>query len=80
MIDSTDRAILNALAEEGGFCTKDLAKMLPRDFGPRAHWSQWVSSRVRLLEKAGLVARMDTQKPIAWLRTAAGTDALGTSP
>ena len=80
MIDSTDRAILYALAEEHGFSMAGLSERLPYDFGPRHHWAQWATSRILLLEKAGLVHRADTLKPILWLRTAAGTKALGTSP
>lgn len=71
-IDATERQILQALSEREGWGIREM----PRDFGPRAHWSQWATSRLRRLEKAGLVARMDAEKPIAWVRTAAGTAAV----
>lgn len=75
-IDSTERQILQALSEREGWGILGMRECFPRDFGPRAHWSQWASSRLRQLEKAGLVARMDAEKPIAWVRTAAGTAAV----
>lgn len=75
-LDATERDILLALSEREGWGIRQISECLPSDFGPRAHWSQWASSRLRRLEKAGLVARMNGEKPIAWVRTAAGTAAV----
>lgn len=75
-LDAAERDILLALSEREGTGVRDMPDFLPPKFGPRAHWSQWASSRLRRLEKAGLVARMDAEKPIAWVRTAAGTAAV----
>lgn len=75
-IDSVERDILAALSESTGWGIREMRECCPPTCGPRAHWSQWASSRLRRLEKAGLVARMDGGKPIAWVRTAAGTAAV----
>ena len=75
-IDATERGILLALSETTGWGIREMRDCCLSDRGPRAHWSQWASSRLRRLEKAGLVARMDDEKPIAWLRTKAGSAAV----
>jgi hypothetical protein len=75
-IDATERQIPLALSEQTAWSIREMSECLPQDFGLRAHWSQWASSRLRRLEKAGLTARMDGEKPIAWVRTAAGTAAV----
>lgn len=75
-IDTIERDILLALSETEGWRIREMSEHLPQDFGPRAHWSQWASSRLRRLEKAGLTARLDGERPIAWVRTPAGTAAV----
>lgn len=75
-LDAVERDILLALSESAGWGIREMRECCPPTCGPRAHWSQWASSRLRRLEKAGLVARMDGEKPIAWVRTAAGTAAV----
>lgn len=74
--ETTDEEIriLDALHEDGGFTTGEVAKRTSILFG---HSTRTSSSYVRLLllrlQKRGLVSTLDDQKSICWTRTASGT-------
>lgn len=74
--ETTDEEIriLDALHEDGGFTTGEVAKRTSISFG---HSTRTSSSYVRLLllrlQKRGLVSTLDDQKPICWTRTSSGT-------
>lgn len=70
-----DKQILAALDTQGGFTTGQVAKkVLPR-FGHNARThSGAVRSCLEALERQGVVARLDEQKPMFWIKTAAGTE------
>jgi len=64
------REVFEALGDgPGAFTTKDIAERVPR-FGSNVHQqSGAVRSWLMVLEKRGLVKRLDDQKPVCWLRT-----------
>lgn len=71
-----EREILEALAEDGGFITKDVAKQVTF-FGHNARThSGAVRSWLSGLKRRGFVDLLDDQKPAAWKRTPAGTAAI----
>lgn len=71
-----DRWILELLSEDGGFVTGHIARNVPM-FGSNGHQqSGTVRSWLIDLKKRGLVRFLDDQKPVCWVRTAAGTAAL----
>jgi hypothetical protein len=72
-----ERAILRALAEDGGFTTGHIAGTFVSPFGrsKRKHSSD-VRAWLLSMKANGLVALMDNQKPAAWVATHAGTAAL----
>ena len=73
---SHEREILEFLAEDGGFITRDVARHVTF-FGHNARThSGAVRSWLMGLKRRGLVDFLDEQKPAAWVRTAAGTAAL----
>jgi hypothetical protein len=75
-LSSYEREILESLAEDGGFITKDVARHVTF-FGHNARThSGAVRSWLAGLKKRGLVDLIDDQKPAAWKRTAAGTAAI----
>jgi hypothetical protein len=75
-LTEVDRKILAALDERGGSLTGDVAAAA-RPWGrDRRVESAWTRERLVDLKKRGLVAELDDQKPVCWLRTAAGTEAL----
>lgn len=61
--------ILAALDTDGGFTTGDVAKRVSPLFGhnTRTH-SAAVRSWLLQLEQAGLVRRLDDQKPVSWVK------------
>lgn len=75
-VGSTDRGILIALDEDGGFSVKHLANRVGRWSLNNRRNSGVLANYLRDLERRGLVAKLDDQRPIAWKRTAAGTEAL----
>lgn len=73
-LDRYDIAILSELAEDASFCTAEIdVQVVPWN---RRSNSQVVLRRLKSLELRGLVARLDDEKPVAWVRAKAGTDAL----
>lgn len=75
-LSEREHEILEALAEDGGFITKDVARHVTM-FGHSAHThSGAVRSWLVDLRKRGLVDLIDDQKPAAWKRTPAGTAAI----
>lgn len=70
-----DRALLRALDERGGTLGSDAAE---RAWGARDRKSS-AEARKRLARMAadGLVRPLDGEKPVAWVRTRAGTEVLG---
>lgn len=82
MPESHDRKILKALADDSGCTTLTVAARAGITYG-RGNgrmMSGAMRSWLTLLERRGLVAKMDDQKPICWIRTAAGTAALQQTP
>lgn len=83
MADPTDfqRAIMLVVGRGiGGFCVADIASLIGRQPGhdsTRAH-SALVSRECLAMERAGLLVRLDDQKPIAWL--AAPSPPVGETP
>lgn len=72
----TEREILSRLTEEGGFTTGRVAKHVSYcKFNKRAR-SAAVREWLLRLEREGLVAKLDDQKPVCWVRTSRGTDAI----
>ena len=73
-----ERAVLAVLDERWGSTTRDVCiqARLPSYIGTRI--DGWAMRR-RLLDLAALgwVTTLDGQKPVCWLRTPAGTAALG---
>jgi hypothetical protein len=87
MVDSSfkmswthDFKILSALAEDGGFTALAIADRSGVGDGNGRMRSGAMRSWLALLEARGLVAKMDDQKPICWIRTPAGTAALQQTP
>ena len=80
ILDANDRQLLAVLDERGGSTTKLVTEQagLYLDASPQAKW-RWTRRRLLSLKKAGLVGVLDDQKPVCWLRTSAGTDALAAS-
>lgn len=72
-----ERPILEALAEDGGFTTGHIAATFRSPFNrsKREHSSD-VRAWLLAMKNHGLVALMDDNKPAAWIRTRAGTNAL----
>lgn len=72
-------AILRALDESGGFTIRDISRNTSQwrycNFNMHAR-SGAIKSELIDMSKRGLVARLDDLKPVAWVRTAAGTKAL----
>lgn len=61
------RKVLTVLDSDGGFTTGDIAKQVKPQFGHNARThSGAVRSWLLQLETAGLVARLDDQKPVCW--------------
>lgn len=73
-----DFEVLETLAEDGGFCVLDISARLKNGFlsDNKRKRSAMLADQLSRLEKDGWVKRLDGKKPIAWLRTAAGTAAL----
>lgn len=71
--DQKEREILALLDTDGGFTTADVARRTTTRFGHngRTH-SAFVRSILLRLEAAGLVTRLDDQKPVCWLATDEG--------
>lgn len=74
MPESHNKKILAAMAEDGGFTALSIADRsgLPSSGNGRMR-SGAMRSWLSLLEGCGLVRKMDDLKPIAWVRTPAGT-------
>lgn len=75
-------SILRVLDEQGGFVTGDVADRagMWRSPEPDNRAASIKARRALLdLQARGLVAPMDDQKPIAWVRTRAGTDAMASA-
>lgn len=79
-LDDRDYALLKALSEDGGFTTGHVAERAGINFGGlnRRMRSGAVRSWLMNLKRAGLVDFLDGEKPVCWIRTAAGTAALET--
>ncbi len=75
MIGPIHRQILEYLAGNDGFVAADIGGKVWPD-SPRRNASANVILYLRDLEHQGLVKRMDEKKPIVWMRTPAGDDAL----
>lgn len=72
-----EREIIERLSEDSGFVTGDVAKGVTM-FGHNARThSGAVRSWLVGLKARGLVDHLDSQKPVCWKRTPAGTAALG---
>lgn len=78
-ITETERKILTVLDERGGAKTGLVAKRVPRSAlntnDPRRHTTTVRWFLLGLFGR-GLVAHLDDQKPVCWVRTAAGTAAI----
>lgn len=72
----TERRILEFLSEDGGFTTGRVAENFTGYGDNKRQRSGAVRSWLNILQKRGLVAPMDDLKPVAWVRTPAGTAAL----
>lgn len=77
-LTTRDFDILSRLNEAGGFPTKHIARSLDSEaYEKNARLqSSAVGFLLRSLERRGLVAKLDDQKPICWVRTLAGSKAL----
>lgn len=66
-----EKKVLAALDEHGAMLTRDVAAEVSPMFGQnnRTH-SAAVRCWLLSLEKQGLVRRLDSQKPVCWLRAA----------
>jgi len=65
------RAALMALEGEGGFTTGDIGRITGHGSGRTQ--SAWLHHATLLpLERSGLIAKMDAEKPIVWVLTDAG--------
>lgn len=73
----TERQILSVLDERGGLPTGRVAKLVPDklDIGAQ-RYSRDMRMALTSLCGRGLVDRLDDQKPVCWVRTPAGTEAL----
>ena len=63
--------ILAVLGWGGGFVTGHIAALVPSvsTRGLSRHvQSAWVRRELLQMEKAGLIKRLDNQKPVAWVR------------
>lgn len=72
--------LLSVLSEDSGFETGRASELAWADRftgrnGKRIQ-SMWARGDLLRLEFAGLVSRLDNQKPVAWCRTAKGTGAV----
>lgn len=72
-LTADDKAILAALSTDGGFVTGEVSKKVVRPQGrtTRTH-SAAVRQQLLVLEGAGLVRKLDDQKPVCWVKTDAG--------
>jgi len=69
---SPDYRILDELSEVGGLTAAHLAFVIHGE-RTRSHIALMVRS-LQLLSGKGMVTRLDDEKPIAWVRTPAGTE------
>ena len=71
------RIILSSVDEDTGWTTGQVAKRSKafEALGGRIA-SAWVRNDLLEMKAAGLVQEMDGQKPVCWVRTRAGTEAL----
>jgi hypothetical protein len=78
-ITDAERKILLALDEDGGRKTGYVAREIDAwrwtITGGRS-FSLEIGSQLKALMDRGLVAHLDAQKPVCWLRTPAGTAAM----
>lgn len=70
-----DYAALRFLSETGGYLTHNIAVALYGNADLRKK-SQWARHILLKLERLGMAARLDTDKPVCWRRTDLGTAAL----
>lgn len=74
MLSQRDYNILDKLAEDGGFTTRHVARRAWVSCDRRG--SAECRQSLLYLQREGYVGPMDDQKPIAWVRTPKGTEAL----
>lgn len=76
-LSTYEQKILSALDTQGGYTTGDVAGKVHPQFGSnkRQH-SGAVRSWLINLEKRGLVRKLDEQKPVCWVKTSTGENAL----
>ncbi len=67
-----ENQILLVLDEVGGFDTSHIANKVGGSSNRRKN-SQLIRQLLLKLEEAGLVSKMDDEKPVCWLRTFAGS-------
>lgn len=68
-----DKKILAVLDTDGGFATGDVAKKVMPQFGRSVHAHSGAVRRwLIVLEGKGLVRKLDNDKPVCWVKTAAG--------
>lgn len=75
-LSSYDVEILEILAEDGGFMTRDVAKGVTFFGSNTRQHSGAVRAWLMRLKEFGLVDTLDDQKPVCWKRTPEGTRAL----
>lgn len=73
-LNERDYRILDALSEDGGFLTRQVALAATGRAGRIE--SAWCRNDLLHLRKIGLVTEMDREKPVVWVRTKLGTTAL----
>ena len=73
-IGNRDRALLGALGEKAGTLSGEAA-VAAWGFIDRREKAREAVKRLKTMERAGLVKRLDDLRPLCWLRTAAGTEA-----
>jgi hypothetical protein len=77
-LNRTDYALLAALSEDRGRKTGHVSSLAFIGFcGNRRQRSGAVRAWLVRLQKEGYVTTLDDQKPVCWLRTEKGTQALG---
>jgi hypothetical protein len=74
MLGRRDYLILDKLAEDGGFTTRHVARNAWTSCDRRG--SAECRQALLYLQREGYVAPLDDQKPVAWVRTTKGTEAL----
>ena len=78
-LTETERRILSALGEWWGSTTGDVASRVDPvewSLSTGRKFSLGVGKNLKALRDRGLVAHLDNMRPVCWVRTRAGTEAL----